>query len=302
MSILKGDFIGFTFNNVHSSDLEIIRTSDGSRFTENLLPVFSDKTIQVPGGDGTYLFGSNYTQRVFDIPIAFDSLSEKNLYRLQELFGDKQIHSLIFDEYPYKVYSAKVSGNPSIKYICFEEEGKRVYKGEGNISLVAYYPYAKSRFKYKSDYTKSNIKEWDTETGNIDEWIEASGIREKGSYDTFLNGKYNLWNPGIVETDFLLKFNFDSTEKIPATHIFITNMTEQQLKFEEISKIGNDAGIQINSRNNLIEGITSNGVITGTVYNKFILGGNFFKIPKGESSLTVSGATPVEIKYDFLYF
>ena len=149
MSALKGDFIGFTFNNVHSSSLNIIRTSDGSRFVENLLPVFSDKTQAIPGGDGTYFFGANYTQRVFDIPIAFDSLTETNLIQLKRLLGDKQLHDLIFDEYPYKVYRAKVSGNPSIKYICFEEEGERIYKGEGTISLVAYYPFARSRYKYK---------------------------------------------------------------------------------------------------------------------------------------------------------
>jgi len=39
MSDIKyGDYIGFTFNNVHSSELGILRTSDGSRFNENLLP------------------------------------------------------------------------------------------------------------------------------------------------------------------------------------------------------------------------------------------------------------------------
>jgi hypothetical protein len=32
------DFIGFTFNGKHSSELGIVRTSDGSRFNENLLP------------------------------------------------------------------------------------------------------------------------------------------------------------------------------------------------------------------------------------------------------------------------
>jgi hypothetical protein len=38
MSVLKGDFIGFSYNGKHSSDLGIVRTSNGSRFDENLLP------------------------------------------------------------------------------------------------------------------------------------------------------------------------------------------------------------------------------------------------------------------------
>jgi hypothetical protein len=38
MSEFKGDYLGFTYNGVHSSDLGIVRTSNGSRFDENLLP------------------------------------------------------------------------------------------------------------------------------------------------------------------------------------------------------------------------------------------------------------------------
>jgi hypothetical protein len=38
MSTLTGDYIGFQFNGVHSSELGIIRTSNGSRFDEGLLP------------------------------------------------------------------------------------------------------------------------------------------------------------------------------------------------------------------------------------------------------------------------
>ena len=65
MSVLKGDYIGFSYGinhktgrPMHSSDLGIVRTSNGSRFDENLLPTMQDKTVQVPGGDGTYYFGS----------------------------------------------------------------------------------------------------------------------------------------------------------------------------------------------------------------------------------------------------
>jgi hypothetical protein len=61
------DFTGFSFNGVHSSELGIVRISDGSRYNEDLLPTLQDKTIQVPGGDGTYYFGSYYTQRTFPI-------------------------------------------------------------------------------------------------------------------------------------------------------------------------------------------------------------------------------------------
>jgi hypothetical protein len=41
---------------------------------------------------------------------------------------------LIFDERPYKVYRAKVSGTATIKHLVFNEgRDNRLYKGEGTI-------------------------------------------------------------------------------------------------------------------------------------------------------------------------
>ena len=119
---LKGDFIGFWIDDIHSSELGIIRTSDGSRFNENLLPTIQDKTVQVPGGDGFYYFGSYYTQRQFNIPIAFDNMEESQFRRLKQIIGNKKMVKLVFDEAPYKYYSVKSTGSPTLKYICFDVE------------------------------------------------------------------------------------------------------------------------------------------------------------------------------------
>jgi hypothetical protein len=35
---IKGDFIGFTLGDIHSSELGLMRVSDGSRYNEDLLP------------------------------------------------------------------------------------------------------------------------------------------------------------------------------------------------------------------------------------------------------------------------
>jgi phage-related protein len=134
MSGFKGDFLGFTFNGKHSSELGIVRTSDGSRFNENLLPTIQDKTVQVPGGDGMYYFGSYYTQRQFTIPFAFEALTEEQVAGLKKHFGTKKICDLWFDETPYKAYSAKVTGSATIKHLAFSEGATgRVYKGEGTV-------------------------------------------------------------------------------------------------------------------------------------------------------------------------
>lgn len=177
----KGDYMGFTYNGVHSSELGIVRVSDGSRFNENLLPTIQDKTVQVPGGNGTYYFGSYYTQKQFNISIAFDSLTEEQLNRLKNLFGDKKIHDLIFDEVPYKIYSAKVTGTATIKYIPFAEGAtNRVYKGEGTIQFTCYNPFARCAFSRSEIanelFTKENLRET---YPNIDEWWESAGFSKE---------------------------------------------------------------------------------------------------------------------------
>ena len=121
MSAVKGDFIGFTFNGIHSSELGLMRVSDGSRYTEELLPNFQDKTVQIPGADGTYYYGSYYTQKPFNLSVVFDDMSEEQFIKLKEVFGDKKIHDLIFDEWPYKIYRVKSTGTPNLKYICFNK-------------------------------------------------------------------------------------------------------------------------------------------------------------------------------------
>ena len=204
--VLKGDYIGFTFNGIHSSELGIIRTSEGSRFNDNLLPTFKDRTTEIPGGDGSYFFGSNYTQRQFSISIAYDSLTDMQLRRLRQVFGDKGIHDLIFDENPYKVYKVKSTGTPQLKYLAFDADTNnrsysisnkwelygqpdpvqrdRIYKGEGTLTFIAYDPYAYSRYRYLDEYNLDNVPEWGSMNtswaghmnSNYYEWVETTGM------------------------------------------------------------------------------------------------------------------------------
>ena len=172
----KGDFLGFTFGGVHSSSLGIVRTSDGSRYNENLLPEFEDKIVKVSGRDETYYFGSEYKQRTFEIKIAFEDMTEKQLRQLRQLMSGQELKDLIFDEAPYKVYKVKANGTPNLSYLVFDEEYRRIYKGEGTLQFIAYFPFARSRFKYREDYTANNIPEWGGIEDNKMAWLDASGI------------------------------------------------------------------------------------------------------------------------------
>jgi len=61
MSVYSGDFLGFQLGDIHSSQLNITRVSNGNRYTETLVSTFTDITTQVPGKDGTYYWDTFYT-------------------------------------------------------------------------------------------------------------------------------------------------------------------------------------------------------------------------------------------------
>lgn len=318
------DFYGFTFDGEHSKEMGFYRVSGGDRYQEDMIPQFSDKTVVVPGGDGTYFFGSNYTQRQFQIQIAYDDISEAQFRDMRQLFTKDKIGRLIFDEWPYKYYMAKVQSPPQLNYICFDKEvadtddesvvihnhtlnprqsepaqvvsasTERVYRGEGTIQFVCYYPFARSVSRnsgYFSEYS------------NVNEWLNTSGIASEPQ----ISGRdIIIYNPGDLATDFKA---FYAGNAFPSS-VYLTNGDTNlgQISFSTISN-PSDQYICINSRTNLIEGYNSlDGAPTGNLYNQYITSGDFFKLPivadASDSSVVFhsSGNDCVQLDYDFLYY
>lgn len=280
----KGDFIGFEYNGKHSSELGIVRISDGSRFNENLLPTMQDKTVQVPGADGTYYFGSYYPQRQFNISFAFDNLTEFQVAQLKSHFGDKGIHDLIFDETPYKVYSAKVTGTATIKYIAFSEgPTNRIYRGEGSIQFTCYNPFARSKYKFLHQYE-------DEDYPNKDEWVEASGIRLQYDGSTLLDqydistNSFTIYNPGDQEADWILKIPvMTDLRDITIARHGIGGLEKLAIKD---CPINSDASfLIINSKTNLVYTSTATGEML-EILNGCISDGNFFKFIKSPANAT----------------
>lgn len=291
------DFCGFTFSGYHSSSLGFIRVSNGNRYNEILLPTYQDKTVPVPGGDGTYFFESYYTQKPHSINIAFDNMSEAQFRQLRQVFSAKRIGPLIFDERPFKAYTAKVAAPPQLNFICFDDDqGNRVYKGEGTLQFVSYYPYARSVYKYLNQYTDENKSEW----------AAASGmLAEQGSYDGD-GSPILLYNPGDLPTDFKAYYEFSQQGTgLDLTSISLSqnNTTLAVMSFSSINtrKNQNDRYLCIDSKTNLIQGCNSSFEPTGTLYNEFLLAGDFFKIPLGETSLT-SNISCSGVVYSYLYY
>ena len=144
------NFRGFRFNNIHSSDLNLEVVSSSNRYEARMLPTPSDTAVDIPGSDGQYLFGSVFKNREITINVAFDNMSEEKYRKLRQLFSTDMPQDLIFDEEPYKTWKAKLKTKPEFKSICFtdRDNGERVYKGEGKLSFICYFPYAFGFEKY----------------------------------------------------------------------------------------------------------------------------------------------------------
>lgn len=323
---IKGDFISFSYNGVHSTDLGIVHVSSSDRYADALLPTIQDKTVQVSGSDGTYFFGSYYTQRPITLNIAFDSMTETQLRRARALFGDKQSHPLVFDEEPYKVYYAKVIGTPQYNYICFnnyEDDSNinpRIYKGEGTINFICYDPFAHTpnKCKYLDNYVVNGTDTPWYKYDNKNEWnLSANLLSTKGTgtaaYDTFLNRSFKLYNPGDVEADFKLIVPIEAS----FSGIKVSNNTDLEshtLQFnasEPVTVKGNDTHLLFSSKTNLVEGLKIVGTAitrSGNLYNEYINSGHWFRIPLNVDGkiwyFTINdytGNTPT-LEYDYLYF
>jgi len=338
-----GDFLGFEFGGVHSSELGITRVSGGDRYDEDLHPEIKDRTAEVPGLNGEYYFGSDFGTRVFDLEIAFDHLTEEQFRRIRRVFGTKDIKKLVFDERPYKYYMVKLESPIQLSYVCFDEPLKetvtmrgipytneegvrsymhevervtnqkmRIYKGEGKISLVAHFPFAKSNFKTLPNGAES------------EGWASSSGIlsaSKRGTIDTYNSENHSIivYNPGDMETGFRLY--------LPATAIqsaitlnYDNPSTSQSaaLSLEPVVLKGNEAGVLIDTNSGLILGVPTTPVedqqggyiysTNGRVYNQHVESGYFFKIDPTigqNATIEIAGdgdATGTLIFYDYLYF
>ena len=256
MSTFIGDYLGFSLGQYHSHQLNIVRTSTNDRYIENMLPAFTDSTAVAVGGNGTYYWNTSYTQKVFTIDFAFDDLHEVDVQRLKRAFGFKGVQPLIFDELPYKKYMVKCLTPPTLKYICFEEGGVKIYKGEGSVQLVSFYPFGIST-------------------------TEKPIVYNPKTQSSF------IYNDGEVEGEFKLIYQIGAfSTMVLHCRKEIGGKDIALLRLQSINKIdANDVYFQIDSYTNLIEGLDADFNKTGTLYNKFITKGDFFKLPVGNSYL-----------------
>ena len=188
-----------------------------------------------------------------------------------------------------------------------------IYKGEGKITLICNYPFAKSAYKQLPQGKES------------EDWAVSSGILSADDYqqfDTYNNGTIKVYNPGDLATGFRLylpsaaigtdlKIEYIQTIPVENDEPIEEKIAEFNLSAITQMKTG-DNGILIDTNNQLIIGVTSidNDQIntSGNLYNEYLTSGYLFKITPMDIldtnySLKInSNNQNIKIFYDYLYF
>lgn len=213
------DFTGFRLGNIHSKDLHLVVVSSGDRYEKNLLPDINNYTSEVPGGNGQYYFGSTFKAREFSLNVAFDSIDEDTWRKISEVLANDKPQDLVFDELPYKTFRAKLSGKPQFKFICFKDsDGNRVYKGEGELKFICFFPFAYGLNKYiiraADDYLLQvpNLPDYDKDYHNPYKDYSTQ------IYNTKTKKFYNV--PPNMDTPW--KGGFPTIEQVRAGELYFT--------------------------------------------------------------------------------
>lgn len=297
------DLTGFKFGDYHSSQFGLIRVSNGSRYNEYLLPTLKNTTTDVPGMEGTLYFGTQKTTRSFQVDMAFDSLTEEDIRDIREWLTGA--HSLIFDERPYIQYMCILNSAPQLKYLTFEENGERIYKGELSVNFVSYLPYGYSidGKKFIDDFFDENFEEWSNASHlAYKNFYEGETLR---TYDKFEGNNVYVYNGGDVEADYVLTcyFTEGATAKI--------SMNGVSYEFSLRAKSANSTHLELSVNSKLQyarckDVNIANGAITGiSDYEIMLPSTEMFKIPVGQSLITctnidTSAPNTIDYKYRFL--
>ena len=279
----KLDYVGFTFNGLHSSQFGILSVTSGNRYAQDLLPSSQDVSANIEGGDGSYYFGSNLKERTFSLNLAFDSVTELEFREMGAwLHNNNNIGILIFDEKPYIKYYAKLKGAVPMKYLTFEENNvKRVYKGEATISFTSYDVYGYSVYNFLNSYTDVNKDEW----AGASQMLVSNVLLGQPYYDLYKSGALRVYNPGDVPADYIITLTIDDN----VTPVLTLGSSTMTINCSNLLT----GTVTIDSNKRLIK-------YNGEIFNYLLTNGNFFKIPKsallnGADSTLVDVSTPLTI-------
>lgn len=317
------DFLDFYYNGKWASELGLIRVNNGKRQDDEVLPASKDTTIDVPGNDGMYYVKGKYQQREFKIDFAYDGLTEADIKAIREWLAPKKECRLIFAERPYKYYMAKPKSAPKLSYIAFDaNDGSRVYKGEGSVQFVCYYPWARSVAKNELDLQNELVISYDF----TDQQLAESGLYSSPDYtpdngspigrgSRLTNNGLEIYNCGQLPSPFKFVFTVVSrNDESKYYNFYLLNIPGKTLILDA-TKLKVGKSYCIDTENHLITRVenikTVNGKITynieelngsAVILNEAIVAGDFFDLPANTGTQLVIDIGGDSLNYDATHF
>lgn len=142
---MQNDYIDFKFGDHWASEFNLLAVSSSDRYTPPVYGSVNPNIATIMGKKGVYKWKTQVNEKIFNINIAFDSVTIAQLNQIKQWLQPNKIQKLIFSEEPYKYYWAALNAEIDFSHLPFVEGEKQVgertiiegvYKGEIVISFV----------------------------------------------------------------------------------------------------------------------------------------------------------------------
>ena len=234
---MQNDYIDFKFGDHWASEFNLLAVSSSDRYTPPVYGNVNPNIATIMGKKGVYKWKTQVNEKIFNINIAFDSVTIAQLNQIKQWLQPNKIQKLIFSEEPYKYYWAALNAEIDFSHLPFVEGEKQVgertiiegvYKGEMVISFVCIdndgYSTEGTFEGLETENPSSTIKGNDFVLTDADnDYIEDLKIEGKSEQET----KYNNT---LSDTDFA-DVNSRSVEKAWKTN----NLAQIQAKNGEVT-------------------------------------------------------------------
>jgi hypothetical protein len=187
------DFIDFTFDGLSITEFGMAAIMEGSRYSANLAPSFSNVIDNVNGKDGVDYYGTEVESLSISFTVMGDNITARQLNNFKQHFVPGKIGKLTTNEESYKYCYATLDKVPIFNFIPFDtittingvDYPDILYKGDISLDFIVYDP------KFYSDYVMIDNTVDGFKAAN---WLLGSGIPLKTwlvDKDVFLpDGRY----------------------------------------------------------------------------------------------------------------
>lgn len=146
-------FISFSYGGKWIEDFGLVAVTDGDRLSHAIYADFTDITHDPEVYDGQHYWDTHLKANAWDLKLATDGITERQLDEFRRWFAAGKIRELILAEHPNRGIMARVSAAPSYSMLPFEEDVEMtlarttvktkttLYKGEITLSFVMDDPY-----------------------------------------------------------------------------------------------------------------------------------------------------------------